>query len=371
MKRGLSNTIKQLSETLKNSLQIFTKSEAFLQYCASDILTHIFSFLNAYDLRCAMLVCEHWKQIAEDEALWYEILKRDGCLNEDEISNLCLSVPSNSNKNSQDSLDSMNSAISSSISRGKDYYRKKCISLLNKESPEYLRPSKKEPEKRFWNKVYERKKTTLVIKKNRGNLPVHLAATQQKFMTGAAVNYKQAVALPIGENLDEWLAVNTIDFFNQISVLYGTVSEKCTHSTCPIMSAGPRFEYLWADGTFVKKPIHVSAAEYVNLLFTWTEEQINDETLFPTTNDYPSIFKDSAKKMLKRFFRVYAHIYHSHYKEIVELGEESSLNCSCKHFIFFVREFDLMNNKDLEPLQDLVNSWEDDKKNDIESETNK
>jgi len=180
-------------------------------------------------------------------------------------------------------------------------------------------------------------------------------------MTGAAVNYKQAVALPTGENLEEWIAVNTIDFFNQISVLYGTISEKCTQSTCPMMNAGPKFEYLWAD-TFIKRPIRVSAAEYVNLLFNWAEDQFNDEALFPTTNNYPSTFKDTAKKLLKRFFRVYAHIYHSHYKEIVELGEESSLNCSCKHFIYFVREYELMTERELEPLKDLINSWEDDEK---------
>jgi MOB kinase activator 1 len=35
---------------------------------------------------------------------------------------------------------------------------------------------------------------------------------------------KEAVQLPPGENLNEWLAVNTVDFFNELSMLYGTVS---------------------------------------------------------------------------------------------------------------------------------------------------
>jgi len=37
---------------------------------------------------------------------------------------------------------------------------------------------------------------------------------------------------------DEWLAVNTVDFYNAISVLYGALEEFCTDQTCPVMKAG-------------------------------------------------------------------------------------------------------------------------------------
>ncbi|XP_033111323.1 MOB kinase activator 1A-like isoform X1 [Anneissia japonica] len=53
-------------------------------------------------------------------------------------------------------------------------------------------------------------------------------------------NLRQAVALPEGEELNEWVAVNTVDFFNQINMLYGTITEFCTPEKCPIMSAGPK-----------------------------------------------------------------------------------------------------------------------------------
>lgn len=46
--------------------------------------------------------------------------------------------------------------------------------------------------------------------------------------------------MPPGEDLNEWLAVNTVDFYNAISVLFGTLEEFCTCSTCPVMSAGPK-----------------------------------------------------------------------------------------------------------------------------------
>lgn len=31
-----------------------------------------------------------------------------------------------------------------------------------------------------------------------------------------------------------------VDFFNQINMLYGTITEFCTEASCPVMSAGPR-----------------------------------------------------------------------------------------------------------------------------------
>src|ERR1700716_1452124 len=55
-------------------------------------------------------------------------------------------------------------------------------------------------------------------------------------------NMRSAVMLPKGEDLNEWLAVNTVDFFNEISLLYGTITEFCTPQTCPVMNAGVNFE---------------------------------------------------------------------------------------------------------------------------------
>ena len=51
---------------------------------------------------------------------------------------------------------------------------------------------------------------------------------------------REAVRLPPGEDLNEWLAVNTVDFYNAISVLYSTLDECCTAPSCPVMSAGPK-----------------------------------------------------------------------------------------------------------------------------------
>lgn len=159
-----------------------------------------------------------------------------------------------------------------------------------------------------------------------------------------------------GEDLNEWVAVNTVDFFNQINMLYGTITDFCTEDQCPIMSAGPKYEYHWADGQTVKKPIKCSAPKYIDFLMTWVQDQLDDESLFPSKIGvpFPKNFMLIAKTILKRLFRVYAHIYHQHFREVVSLGEEAHLNTSFKHFIYFVQEFELIEKKELAPLQELI-----------------
>lgn len=77
--------------------------------------------------------------------------------------------------------------------------------------------------------------------------------------------------------------ISVVDFFNRINLIYGTVSEYCDSASCPTMSGGARFEYLWADGDKYKKPTALPAPQYVSLLMDWTEAQINNESIFPVS----------------------------------------------------------------------------------------
>eukprot|EP01133_Synstelium_polycarpum_P003981 gene3981-4610_t len=170
-------------------------------------------------------------------------------------------------------------------------------------------------------------------------------------------NLRLAVSLPEREDLNEWLAVNTVDFFNQINLLYGSITEFCTPKTCEVMSAGPKYEYLWADEA-IKKPIKVSAPEYVEYLMTWVQNILDDENIFPSRVDvqFPKNFQTIVKNIFKRLFRVYGHIYYSHFPKIVSLGEEAHLNTCFKHFYFFIIEFNLVDKKEMLPLQDLIDN---------------
>eukprot|EP00164_Ancoracysta_twista_P001382 GFYU01001801.1.p1 GENE.GFYU01001801.1~~GFYU01001801.1.p1 ORF type:complete len:226 (+),score=50.87 GFYU01001801.1:36-680(+) len=181
------------------------------------------------------------------------------------------------------------------------------------------------------------------------------ALKQKLDATLGSGNLRAAVKVPDGEDTDEWLAVNTVDFYNQITMLYGTVSEHCTQQSCPVMCASPSFEYYWQDGP-KDKPRKVSAPEYVNLLLNWVQEQLDDESLFPSQMGvpFPKHFRQTLKTIFKRLLRVYAHIYWSHWNTIESLGEEPHLNTCFKHFVYFVKEFDLVDAKQFEPVQEYV-----------------
>ena len=68
-----------------------------------------------------------------------------------------------------------------------------------------------------------------------------------------------------------------------MNLIYGTICDYCTETSCPTMSGGPKFEYLWADGRKFKKPTALPANQYISLLMDWIEAQINDEKVFPVT----------------------------------------------------------------------------------------
>ncbi|KAK5638051.1 hypothetical protein RI129_012346 [Pyrocoelia pectoralis] len=172
----------------------------------------------------------------------------------------------------------------------------------------------------------------------------------------SGINLRVAVKLPPGEDLNDWVAVHVVDFFNRINLIYGTISEYCTQQSCPTMSGGSRFEYLWADGDRFKKPTQLPAREYVSNLMDWIETQINNQTLFPCTSDlpFPKNFTSHCSKILARLHRVFVHVYIHHFQNIVTIAAEAHVNTCYKHFFYFVTEFELVSQKELEPLAEMA-----------------
>lgn len=160
--------------------------------------------------------------------------------------------------------------------------------------------------------------------------------------------------LPGGLDYNEWLASHTIGFFEHINLIYGTISEFCTTSSCPdMMGPGPR-QYLWVDEKGRKSKL--SAPQYIDYIMTYVQKTINDESTFPTKhgNDFPSSFDTHIKKIHRLLFHVLAHIYHSHFKEIVLLQLHAHLNAVFVHFVEFNLRFHTVDEKELEVLEDLI-----------------
>ncbi|KAJ1961487.1 Mitotic exit network component [Dipsacomyces acuminosporus] len=170
---------------------------------------------------------------------------------------------------------------------------------------------------------------------------------------------REAVQLPEGESLDEWVACHVVDFYNHINMLFMSISHCCTDETCPKMCAGEKYNYLWRDGVAYKEPTSVPANKYVKLLMRWIDAQLDDTRLFPVElgHPFPPNFRsDVACPILKRMLRVYAHLYWHHYPQVRQVGLATMLNTSFNHFILFVTKFDLISNTELMPVKDVVKS---------------
>lgn len=60
------------------------------------------------------------------------------------------------------------------------------------------------------------------------------------------------------------------------------------------------------------------------------------------------------KKIHRLLFHVLAHLYHTHFREMVLLNLHAHLNCIFAHFILFNERFRLIEDKETEVLRDLV-----------------
>ena len=169
-------------------------------------------------------------------------------------------------------------------------------------------------------------------------------------------NLVSAVALPPGEDTNEWIASNTVDFFNEVSLIWGIVGENGLPQYAPGEGFPAGFEYLWADGVTIRTPIKCSSTEYVEYVMTWVEDQINNESLFPSSSDtpFPRNYMAVVKQIFTRMFRIFAIIYTNHFTKLEQMGAAAHLNTSFKHFMFFIWQFDLVDARELVALQQIV-----------------
>lgn len=204
---------------------------------------------------------------------------------------------------------------------------------------------------------YLNKQKTILIRSetDRVKRSLTLRANLQATLKGN-VNVRDAVKVPVGEDEDEWIAMNTFMFYQVATNVHNMCSEFCTKESCPQMTAGSKFTYQWADGKKVKKGIAVSAPEYIEYLFDWVYETISDPQIFPQDDDtkFPKTFRKIVANIYKRLFRLYAHIFHSHFDDFRNNGSEAHLNSSFKHFALFILQFDIVDQKDLMPLENLI-----------------
>lgn len=143
-----------------------------------------------------------------------------------------------------------------------------------------------------------------------------------------------------------------------------------------------RIEYTWTDAQ--SKKMKLPASQYVDFMATSIQNTLNDETLFPTKagkvfrvsyendfykaywwfpiggtgREFPRELPIVVRKIYSQLFRLFAHIYFHHYEKVLSLHEEGHFNSLFAHFISFAKEFDLLDKKETQPLQELIDVME-------------
>lgn len=169
-------------------------------------------------------------------------------------------------------------------------------------------------------------------------------------------NLQETVPAPMGVDINEWLATNTLSFFTHISLIYDSLNEFCTPNTCTTVSTGAPMNFTWVDDR--GKKVRLSAPQYIELVIVQIEKYFTDETVFPTKYDmiFPPNFLTVVKKIFRMLFHILVHIYQSHYEHMSELQLLSILHTVFIHFMYFQTEHNLLESKEVHPLEDLIKS---------------
>lgn len=162
--------------------------------------------------------------------------------------------------------------------------------------------------------------------------------------------------LPPKTDIHEWLATNSLAFFNHVNVQVGAISELCTPQSCATMTAGKEtFEWL-DDRKVSKKMTRVPAKQFIDTALSQIQKQLRDESIFPTKfgYDFPVEFITIVRKIFRTYFAILAHIYYHHFSSMHRLGLHDGLNTLLLHFIYFINEFSLMEPKEYQCLEELI-----------------
>lgn len=154
-------------------------------------------------------------------------------------------------------------------------------------------------------------------------------------------NLRDYVRLPKGKSVEDWVATNLHNFFDEV---FRLVSHKDGVEDKDI-------EYKWAGE-------EVTANEYLELAVEWMILKINNDGLMPKEEDeeYPADFLSKrAVEFFTQIFRTHV-ILQSLYMDEVDEEEALELQVSFKHLIFFSLEFDLIPENEFRPMQSEIDS---------------
>eukprot|EP00927_Polykrikos_kofoidii_P026422 TRINITY_DN23519_c0_g1_i1.p1 TRINITY_DN23519_c0_g1~~TRINITY_DN23519_c0_g1_i1.p1 ORF type:complete len:326 (+),score=37.92 TRINITY_DN23519_c0_g1_i1:49-978(+) len=159
-----------------------------------------------------------------------------------------------------------------------------------------------------------------------------------------------------------WIAAHTLKAHEDVARITAIFADVgiCTHESCPSMCAG-QVVYRWSSEEN-EQPQEIPAPAYAARLVLESETVLSDPSMIPHDDDQPipESFEVSARKLLRRFFRVFAHAYLCHFDSACFYEVDECIHAPFRHFVHFVTEFSLVNDCDMAPLQLIVQRFRKD-----------
>jgi MOB kinase activator 1 len=131
---------------------------------------------------------------------------------------------------------------------------------------------------------------------------------------------------------------------------------------------GCRLNYIWTTSGPGGRQLTLPAPTYIDYVMTSIQNLIDDENVFPSKSStfpvtsaqvllpninnfadqsfHPS-FPATIRTVYRQLLRVFAHVYHAHYQQILHLRSEPHFNSLFAHFLAFGREYELLEVRDI------------------------
>lgn len=135
--------------------------------------------------------------------------------------------------------------------------------------------------------------------------------------------------------LNEWVAMNTVDFYNELQLLY-SVCANYHEDNFKGLNQGfpPGYNYR-----FPGKEI-INGSEYVRAVMSWISDQMESPAVFPESDadPFPANFLDEhMAKVYTRMTRIFAIMYTKCFKSYADVDAVNALNNCWKHLFYFVK----------------------------------
>ncbi|KAK0617907.1 Mob1/phocein [Bombardia bombarda] len=219
-------------------------------------------------------------------------------------------------------------------------------------------------------------------------------------------NFLTLSAKPKTVEMGEWIAHQVVDHWRTLITFIKLVHDKeddgssiCSSKKCPKMTAGANHSFTWLNSRL--QPVEIPAYEYLSLVQRYISSKIDDDRIFPTDpsgvsyadnpafcsapepqqqqqppqqpghpphqaqkldwvgkrSGFPQNFLETCQTIFRQMFRVYAHLYWSHFDDMFRLDLEKAMNSCFSHFVLTATTLSLLKKSDLEPMQPLIDLW--------------